>query len=155
MAKAQKAAPKAGGKKGAPIRSKKKKAAVEAVGILGVGKPTERRRLRASRHDRIRKRVEGTPAQPRLAVHRSARHIHVQLIDDKAGVTLAAASSTEADVLAVSGDKKAKAGKVGELIATRAKAAGFESVVFDRGGHVYHGRVAALADAARAGGLQF
>ncbi|MGL6235071.1 MAG: 50S ribosomal protein L18 [Segniliparus sp.] len=154
MAKAQKAAPKAGGKKGAPIR-RKKKLAIEVTGILGVGKPTERRRLRASRHDRLRKRIEGTPAQPRLAVHRSARHIHAQLIDDKAGVTLAAASSIEADVQAVSGDKKAKAGKVGELLAARAKAAGVEAVVFDRGGHVYHGRVAALADGARAGGLQF
>ncbi|EFV11907.1 50S ribosomal protein L18 [Segniliparus rugosus] len=155
MAKAQKAAPKAGGKKGAPIRIKKKKVALEITGILGVGKPTERRRLRASRHDRLRKRIEGSPAQPRLAVHRSARHIHAQLIDDKAGVTLAAASSIEADVQAVSGDKKAKAAKVGELLAARAKAAGVEAVVFDRGGHVYHGRVAALADGARAGGLQF
>ena len=155
MAKAQKAAPKAGGKKGAPIRTKKKKVALEITGILGVGKPTERRRLRASRHDRLRKRIEGTPTQPRLAVHRSARHIHAQLIDDKAGVTLAAASSIEADVQAVSGDKKAKATKVGELLAERAKAAGVEAVVFDRGGHVYHGRVAALADGARSGGLQF
>jgi large subunit ribosomal protein L18 len=155
MAKAQKAASKAGGKKGAPIRAKKKKVAVEVTGIIGVGRPTERRRLRAARHDRIRKRIDGSASQPRLAVHRSARHIHVQLIDDKAGVTLAAASSVEADVQAVDGDKKAKATKVGELIAQRAKAAGVDAVVFDRGGHVYHGRVAALADAARAGGLQF
>ena len=88
-------------------------------------------------------------------MHRSSRHIHVQLIDDLAGHTLAAASSIEAEVRAVEGDKKAKAAKVGQLIAERAKAAGVEAIVFDRAGYKYHGRVAALADAAREGGLKF
>ena len=90
-----------------------------------------------------------------MVVNRSTRNIHVQLIDDQAGHTLAAASSIEADVRALEGDKKAKAAKVGELVAARAKAAGVEQVVFDRGGNKYHGRVAALADAAREGGLEF
>ena len=88
-------------------------------------------------------------------MHRSSRHIHVQVIDDLAGHTLAAASSIEADVRALEGDKKAKAAKVGQLIAERAKAAGIEAIVFDRAGYKYHGRVAALADAAREGGLKF
>ncbi len=88
-------------------------------------------------------------------VNRSARHIAVQLIDDVAGHTLAAASSIEPEVRGLDGDKKAKAAKVGELIATRAKAAGVGRVVFDRGGHDYHGRIAALADAARGAGLEF
>ncbi len=88
-------------------------------------------------------------------VNRSARHIHVQLVDDLDGVTLAAASSIEADVRAVDGDKKAHSARVGQLIAKRAKAAGIEEVVFDRGGYTYGGRIAALADAAREGGLKF
>ena len=116
---------------------------------------SRRREARARRHFRIRKTLRGTPETPRLVVHRSSRHIHVQLIDDLAGHTLAAASSIEADVRAVEGDKKAKAAKVGQLIAERAKAAGVEAVVFDRAGYKYHGRVAALADAAREGGLKF
>ena len=115
----------------------------------------ERRRSRTRRHARLRKKVTGTPARPRLVVHRSARHMVVQLIDDVAGHTLAAASSLEADVRTLEGDKKAKAAKVGELIAARAREAGVTAVVFDRGGYVYHGRVAALADAAREGGLEF
>ena len=115
----------------------------------------ERRRSRTRRHARLRKKVTGTPARPRLVVHRSARHMVVQLIDDVAGHTLAAASSLEADVRTLDGDKKAKAAKVGELIAARAREAGVTAVVFDRGGYVYHGRVAALADAAREGGLEF
>ncbi|MDO4631879.1 MAG: 50S ribosomal protein L18 [Corynebacterium sp.] len=114
-----------------------------------------RREARARRHARIRKHLRGTAEVPRLAVHRSSRHMHVQVIDDIAGHTLAAASSVEAVVAAVEGDKKAKATKVGQLIAERAKAAGIEKVVFDRGGYKYHGRVAALADAAREGGLKF
>ncbi|MDY6050298.1 MAG: 50S ribosomal protein L18 [Corynebacterium sp.] len=124
---------------------------------LPVGKDvsTRRRQARAKRHARLRKTLRGTAAVPRLAVHRSSRHIHVQLIDDIAGRTLAAASSIEADVRALEGDKKAKGAKVGELIAERAKAAGIEKVVFDRGGYQYHGRIAALADAAREGGLKF
>lgn len=88
-------------------------------------------------------------------VNRSSRHIAVQLIDDVAGHTLAAASSIEPEVRALDGDKKAKAARVGELIATRAKAAGVGRVVFDRGGHDYHGRIAVLADAAREAGLEF
>ena len=88
-------------------------------------------------------------------VNRSSRHIHVQLVNDENGTTLAAASSIEADVRAVDGDKKAHSVRVGQLIAERAKAAGVEAVVFDRGGNTYGGRIAALADAAREGGLRF
>lgn len=114
-----------------------------------------RRNSRLRRHARLRKKVSGTAAAPRLVVNRSARHIHVQLIDDLEGVTLAAASSIEADVRAVEGDKKAHSVRVGQLIAERAKAAGVDTVVFDRGGYTYGGRIAALADAAREGGLKF
>jgi len=114
-----------------------------------------RRTAVARRHARLRKKVRGTPARPRLAVKRSSRHIVVQVIDDLAGHTLAAASSLEADVRAMDGDKKARATRVGELVAGRAREAGITAVVFDRGGYDYHGRVAALADAARAGGLEF
>ncbi|MEN3222722.1 50S ribosomal protein L18 [Mycolicibacterium porcinum] len=114
-----------------------------------------RRNSRLRRHARLRKKVSGTAATPRLVVNRSARHIHVQLVDDLQGVTLAAASSIEADVRAVEGDKKAHSVRVGQLIAERAKAAGIDTVVFDRGGYTYGGRIAALADAAREGGLKF
>ncbi|OBI05628.1 50S ribosomal protein L18 [Mycolicibacter nonchromogenicus] len=114
-----------------------------------------RRAHRIRRHARLRKKVAGTPERPRLVVHRSARHIHVQLVDDLAGHTLAAASSIEADVRGVDGDKKAHSVRVGQLIAERAKAAGVQNVVFDRGGYTYGGRIAALADAAREGGLNF
>ncbi len=116
---------------------------------------TRRRVANSRRHFRLRKKVAGTAERPRLVVNRSSRHIHVQLIDDLVGKTLAAASSIEADVRAAGGDKTAQSKKVGELIAARAKAAGVETVVFDRGGHDYHGRIAALADAAREGGLTF
>jgi large subunit ribosomal protein L18 len=116
---------------------------------------TRRRVSKARRHFRLRKKIDGTPQRPRLFVKRSSRHIAVQLVDDLAGHTLAAASSMEPDVRALSGDKKAKAAKVGELIAERAKSAGVSSVVFDRGGNAYHGRIAALADAAREAGLEF
>ena len=116
---------------------------------------TRRRLATVRRHARLRKKVQGTPERPRMNVKRTSRHIHVQLVDDVAGHTLAAASSIEADVQAVEGDKKAKAAKVGQLIADRAKAAGISTVVFDRGGHDYHGRIAALADAAREAGLEF
>jgi large subunit ribosomal protein L18 len=115
----------------------------------------KRRTSRARRHARLRKKVIGSAERPRLAVKRSSRHILVQLIDDVAGHTLAAASSLEADVRALDGDKKARAAKVGELVAARAREAGVTSVVFDRGGYEYHGRIAALADAAREGGLKF
>ena len=115
----------------------------------------ERRTSRTRRHARLRKKVAGTPERPRLAVNRSSRHLVVQLIDDQAGRTLAAASTMEADVRALDGDKKARAAKVGELVASRAREAGVTAVVFDRGGYGYHGRIAALADAAREGGLEF
>ncbi len=110
---------------------------------------------RLRRQLRGRKGVSGTPDRPRLVVTRSAKHISVQVVDDTVGKTLASASSMEADVRGASGDKTAKAKKVGELVAARAKAAGIEGVVFDRAGNKYHGRIAALADAAREGGLSF
>ena len=104
---------------------------------------------------RVRKKVEGTPARPRLVVNRSSRHMFVQVVDDTVGKTLASASSMEDDVRSVDGDKTAKARKVGALVAERAKAAGVEAVVFDRGGNRYHGRVAARAEGARETGLSF
>jgi large subunit ribosomal protein L18 len=116
---------------------------------------SKRRTAISRRHSRLRKKVSGSPERPRLAVKRSSRHIVVQLIDDLAGRTLASASTMEADVRALDGDKKARAAKVGELVAARAREAGVTTVVFDRGGFGYHGRVAALADAAREGGLEF
>ena len=122
---------------------------------LGQNISETRRVARLRRHSRLRKKVAGTSETPRLVVNRSSRHIHVQLIDDQDGVTLAAASSIEADVRAVEGDKKATSVRVGQLIAERAKAAGIEKVVFDRGGYTYGGRIAALADAARESGLKF
>ncbi|MGZ4553479.1 MAG: 50S ribosomal protein L18 [Mycobacterium sp.] len=114
-----------------------------------------RRTSRLRRHARLRKKIEGTAERPRLVVNRSSRHIHVQLVNDLNGTTLAAASSIEADVRGVDGDKKAHSKRVGQLIAERAKAAGISEVVFDRGGYTYGGRLAALADAAREGGLKF
>jgi large subunit ribosomal protein L18 len=104
---------------------------------------------------RGRKRISGTATKPRLVVTRSSKHISVQVVDDLVGHTLVSASSMEADVRALDGDKTARATKVGELVAARAKAAGIEDVVFDRAGNKYHGRIAALADAAREGGLSF
>jgi large subunit ribosomal protein L18 len=115
----------------------------------------QRRLARTRRHARLRKKISGTETRPRLVVNRSARHIFAQLIDDVAGHTLASASTMEADVRALDGDKKARAAKVGELLAARARSAGVGSVVFDRGGYDYHGRIAALADAAREAGLEF
>jgi len=108
---------------------------------------------RSRRHLRVRKRVSGTAARPRLVVNRSSRHVFVQVVDDVVGRTLASASTMEADLRGFDGDKTAKARKVGELVGERAKAAGVESVVFDRGGNRYHGRVAAIADGAREAGL--
>lgn len=116
---------------------------------------TRRRVAKARRHFRLRKKVSGTEQRPRLVVKRSSRHIAVQVIDDLAGHTLASASTLEADLRSFDGDKKAKAAKVGELVAARAKNAGISAVVFDRGGNAYHGRIAALADAAREAGLEF
>ena len=108
---------------------------------------------RARRHARLRKKVVGTAARPRLVVTRSSRHVFVQLVDDAHGHTVASASTLEADLRALDADKTAKARKVGELVAERAKAAGVTDVVFDRGGNRYAGRVAAIADGAREGGL--
>jgi large subunit ribosomal protein L18 len=108
---------------------------------------------RSRRHTRLRKKIVGTELRPRLVVTRSARHVFVQVVDDAAGRTLASASTMEADLRAFDGDKTAKAKKVGELVAERAKQAGIESVVFDRGGNKYAGRVAAIADGAREAGL--
>jgi large subunit ribosomal protein L18 len=112
-------------------------------------------RARLRRQVRGRKRISGTAERPRMVVTKSARHLSVQVVDDLQGATLAYASTMEADLRAGSGDKTAKAKAVGELVAQRAKAAGIEGVVFDRAGHKYHGRIAALADAAREGGLRF
>ncbi len=114
-----------------------------------------RRTARATRHFRLRKKIVGSNLRPRLVVNRSSRHIAVQLVDDAAGRTLAAASTLEADLRSGDGDKTAKARQVGTLIAQRARDAGVLSVVFDRGGDRYHGRIAALADAAREAGLEF
>ena len=108
---------------------------------------------RSRRQLRIRKRISGTAVRPRLVVNRSARHVFVQVVDDTKGLTVASASTLEADLRAFDGDKTAKAKRVGELVAKRAKAAGIEAVVFDRGGNKYHGRIAAVADGAREGGL--
>lgn len=113
-----------------------------------------RRISRLRRHTRLRKKLSGTAERPRLVVHRSAAHPR-QLVNDLNGTTVAAASSIEADVRGVPGDKKARSVRVGQLIAERAKAAGIDTVVFDRGGYTYGGRIAALADAARENGLSF
>ncbi|MGJ7905563.1 50S ribosomal protein L18 [Actinopolyspora sp. H202] len=115
----------------------------------------ERRRARDQRHVRLRKKISGTPQRPRLVVSRSTKHIVAQVIDDTIGHTLAAASTHEPDMRSFEGDKSAQSTRVGELVAQRATEAGVEKVVFDRGGNAYHGRVAALADAARGGGLEF
>ena len=108
---------------------------------------------RSRRHNRLRKRVIGSPERPRLVVTRSARHVFVQVVDDTKGHTVASASTLEADLRTFAGDKTAKARKVGELVAERAKKAGVDAVVFDRGGNRYAGRVAAIAEGAREGGL--
>ena len=117
------------------------------------GRTDARIAARARRHLRVRKKVTGSAARPRLVVTRSARHMVAQLVDDTAGSTLVSASTLEASVRGSDGDKTAKAKQVGTLLAERAAAAGITGVVFDRGGHAYHGRVAALADSAREGGL--
>ena len=114
-----------------------------------------RTKSRLRRQVRGRKKISGTAERPRLVVTRSTKHITVQVVDDLVGKTLAYASTMEADVRGFEGDKTAKAKKVGELVAERAKSAGVDGVVFDRAGNKYHGRIAALADGARAGGLTF
>jgi large subunit ribosomal protein L18 len=116
---------------------------------------TLRRTSRTRRHLRVRKKVSGSTARPRLVVFRSTRHIYVQVVDDVAARTLVSASTLDEGVRGGDGDKKALAAAVGRLVAERAKAAGIDKVVFDRGGYRYHGRIAALADAAREGGLDF
>ncbi|MCD1570973.1 50S ribosomal protein L18 [Agromyces mediolanus] len=108
---------------------------------------------RSRRHTRLRKKIVGTEQRPRLVVTRSARHVFVQVVDDAQGRTVASASTMEADLRTFDGDKTAKAKKVGELVAERAKQAGIAEVVFDRGGNKYAGRVAAIADGAREAGL--
>ena len=120
-----------------------------SVQILGKGKKVALKR----RHARLRKHVSGTAERPRLSVTRSTRHVFVQVIDDTVGKTLASASTMEAELRALEADKTGKARKVGELVAQRAKEAGVEAVVFDRGGNAYHGRVQAIAEGAREGGL--
>jgi large subunit ribosomal protein L18 len=114
-----------------------------------------RRSSRSRRHLRVRKKVHGTGSRPRLVVTRSTRHISVQVVDDTTSRTIVSASTLDESVRGESGDKKARAAAVGRLVAERAKAAGIDAVVFDRGGNRYHGRIAALADAAREGGLTF
>jgi large subunit ribosomal protein L18 len=117
----------------------------------------DRRSARVKRHRRVRKHVSGTAERPRLAMYRSLHHISVQLVDDTAGRTLAAASTTEADLRASlqGGPTLSAATAVGKAIAARARDQGIETVIFDRGGYLYHGRVRALAEAAREGGLRF
>lgn len=118
-----------------------------------IKRATGKTAARIRRHVRVRKQVTGTTARPRLVVSRSARHVVAQVVDDTVRRTLVSASTMESDLRALEGDKTAKAKRVGELVAERAKAAGIDAVVFDRGGNKYHGRVAALADGAREGGL--
>ncbi len=113
------------------------------------------RELRLRRHARVRKQISGTPERPRLVVFRSARHITAQVVDDTSGRTLASAGTVDKDLRGTRGGNVEAARTVGRLVAERARAAGIERVVFDRGGYKYHGRVAALADAARQAGLEF
>jgi large subunit ribosomal protein L18 len=114
-----------------------------------------RKKTAQKRHYRLRRRLAGTAERPRLAVYRSEKHIYAQIIDDIKSVTLAAASTLDKDLRTASGANVSAAEAVGELIAKRALEAGVKAVVFDRGGALYHGRVAALADSARKGGLDF
>jgi large subunit ribosomal protein L18 len=117
------------------------------------GRASARAASRARRHLRVRRKISGSAGRPRLVVSRSARHMFAQLIDDVTGSTLVSASTLEEALRGASGDKTAKAKQVGALIAERAGTAGITSAVFDRGGHAYHGRIAAVADGARQGGL--
>ncbi len=118
----------------------------------------DRQKARKRRHLRVRRKISGTAERPRLSVYRSLKHIHAQIIDDTVGHTLVSASSTEPELKAVlpnGGGNKEAAKQVGLIIAQRAKEKGITSVVFDRGGNIYHGRIAALAEGAREGGLEF
>jgi large subunit ribosomal protein L18 len=118
------------------------------------GRTSARIAARSRRHLRVRKKITGSTARPRLVVTRSSRHLFAQVVDDTVGGTVVSASTLDASIRGSDGDKTAKAKQVGALLAERAQAAGISAVVFDRGGHAYHGRVAALADSAREGGLQ-
>ncbi|MDO9458086.1 50S ribosomal protein L18 [Nocardioides sp.] len=126
-----------------------------AVKIKQQKHASKRLQSRLKRQVRGRKKLHGTAERPRLVVTRSSKHISVQVVDDLVGKTLASASTMEADLRSHEGDKSAKAARVGELVAERAKAQGVETVVFDRAGNKYNGRIAALADGARSGGLTF
>jgi large subunit ribosomal protein L18 len=126
-----------------------------AISLKNHKHTADRTRSRLRRQVRGRKKLSGTAERPRLVVTRSTKHITVQVVDDLVGKTLASASTMEVEMRAQGGDKTAKAKLVGGLVAERAKAAGVEDVVFDRAGNKYHGRIAALADAAREGGLKF
>ncbi len=126
-----------------------------AIGLRPHKHSAKKTASRLRRQIRVRKKINGTADRPRLVVTKSSRHLFVQVIDDVAGKTLAYASTMEADLRALDGDKTAKAKRVGELVAERAKSAGVDGVVFDRAGNKYHGRIAALADGAREGGLTF
>lgn len=123
--------------------------------VTKLGSGNKKAVARKRRHTRVRKKVSGTAARPRLVITRSARHIFVQVVDDTVGQTVACASTMEKDLRVSASAKADKAREVGKLVASRAKAAGVDTVVFDRGGNKYHGRVAALADGAREGGLEF
>ncbi|WP_169951801.1 50S ribosomal protein L18 [Microbispora sp. H11081] len=126
------------------------------AGKTAFGKHTAARTVsRARRHRRVRKNVFGSAERPRLVVNRSTRHLFVQIVDDTQGHTLVSASTMDVSLRGAEGDKTEKAKKVGELLAQRAKSAGITAVVFDRGGNRYAGRIAALADSAREGGLEF
>ncbi|TVZ07295.1 50S ribosomal protein L18 [Trebonia kvetii] len=130
-----------------------KRSSIEyATGRVGP-RTAAKTRARIRRHLRVRKKVTGDAARPRLVVNRSAKHIFVQVVDDTAGRTLVSASTLDESIKSADGDKTAKAKLVGALVAERAKTAGISAVVFDRGGYQYHGRVAALADSAREAGL--
>ncbi|WP_109508431.1 50S ribosomal protein L18 [Nocardioides speluncae] len=126
-----------------------------AISLKNNKHTASRTRSRLRRQVRGRKKISGTAERPRMVVTRSAKHISVQVVDDLVGKTLVSASTMEGDLRGFEGDKTAKAKKVGEIVAERAKAAGVEGVVFDRAGNKYHGRIAALADGAREGGLTF
>ena len=123
------------------------------MGLIPKTRGKSKSAARGRRHLRLRKKITGDALRPRLVVTRSARHVFVQVVDDTKGITLASASTMEAELRKFDGDKSAKATKVGQLVAERAKAAGIAEVVFDRGGNKYTGRVAAVADGAREGGL--
>ncbi len=123
--------------------------------MRSIHRPRTREQRRYRRHMRVRRKIRGTVERPRLVVFRSLKHMYAQLVDDTRGVTLMAVSDRSESVVAKDGGKVGRAKAVGEALATKAKAAGISTVVFDRAGYRYHGRVQAVADGARAGGLEF